>query len=40
MALPSKRKKDLKVKRRGLQDGPKEYVDQFLDKNKIGRAHV
>lgn len=34
MALPKKRKKDLTVKRRGPQDGPQEYQEQFLDKNK------
>lgn len=34
MALPKKRKKDLSVKRRGLEDGPKEYQDQFLEQNK------
>jgi hypothetical protein len=34
MALPSKNKKNLNVKRRGLDDGPKEYSQQFLDKNK------
>jgi hypothetical protein len=35
MALPSKKnKKDLDIKRRDPQGGPKEYVDQFLEQNK------
>ncbi len=34
MALPKKRKNDLNVKRRGLEDGPKEYQDQFLEQNR------
>jgi hypothetical protein len=33
MALP-KRKKDLEVKRRDLDAGPREYQEQFLDKNR------
>lgn len=34
MALPKKNKKDLSVKARNYDDGPKEYVDDFLDKNR------
>ena len=34
MALPKKQKKNLDIKRRDLDAGPKEYQDQFLDKNR------
>jgi hypothetical protein len=34
MALPKKKKKNLNVKRRDFDDGPKEYQDQFLEKNR------
>jgi hypothetical protein len=34
MALPSKRKKDLNVKRRDSDAGPREYQEQFLEQNR------
>jgi hypothetical protein len=34
MSLPKKKKNTLNVKRRGLEDGPKEYQDQFLEQNR------